>query len=65
MGDSAIVETVGLGAFAMAASPAVVGFVGAGGLRDAVRITEEIGEDHAGRAPHTFRPSTTAAHPLE
>ena len=32
MGDSAIVETVGLGAFAMAASPAVVRFVGAGGL---------------------------------
>jgi uncharacterized protein DUF1116 len=29
MGDSAIVETVGLGAFAMAAAPAVVGFIGA------------------------------------
>src|SRR5262245_28416631 len=30
MGDSAIVETVGLGAFAMAAAPAVVGYIGAG-----------------------------------
>jgi hypothetical protein len=30
MGDSAIVETIGLGGFAMAAAPAVAGFVGAG-----------------------------------
>ena len=30
MGDSTIVETIGLGGFAMAASPAVAGFVGAG-----------------------------------
>ena len=28
IGDSAITETVGLGGFAMAASPAIVGFVG-------------------------------------
>ena len=52
MGDSAIVETVGLGAFAMAASPAVVRFVGAGGLRDAVRVTEEMGEITLGEHPH-------------
>ena len=52
MGDSAIVETVGLGAFAMAASPAVVGFVGAGGLRDAIRITEEMGEITLGEHPY-------------
>jgi hypothetical protein len=52
MGDSAIVETVGLGAFAMAASPAVVRFVGAGGLRDAVRITEEMAEITLGEHPH-------------
>jgi hypothetical protein len=44
MGDSAIVETVGLGGLAMAASPAVVRFVGAGGLADALRITEEMRE---------------------
>jgi hypothetical protein len=52
MGDSAIVETVGLGAFAMAASPAVVRFVGAGGLRDAIRVTEEMGEITLGEHPH-------------
>ena len=33
MGDSTIVETVGLGGFAMAAAPAVAGFVGAGARR--------------------------------
>ena len=57
MGDSAIVETVGLGAFAMAASPAVAGFVGAGGLADALRITEEMGEICLGEHPR-FRVPT-------
>jgi hypothetical protein len=52
LGDSAIVETVGLGAFAMAASPAVAGFVGAGSVRDALRITEEMGEICLGAHPH-------------
>jgi hypothetical protein len=42
MGDSAIVETVGLGAFAMAASPAVVGFIGAGASSSAVHFTESM-----------------------
>src|SRR5262245_61878140 len=37
MGDSAIVETIGLGGFAMAAAPAVVGFVGAGSAAEAAR----------------------------
>jgi hypothetical protein len=44
IGDSAIVETVGLGAFAMAASPAVAGFVGHGGLPEAIAATEEMAE---------------------
>ena len=44
IGDSAIVETVGLGGFAMAASPAVAGFVGHGGLPEAVAATEEMEE---------------------
>lgn len=44
MGDSAIVEAVGLGAFAMAAAPAVAGFVGAGGFREALACTAEMGE---------------------
>ena len=52
MGDSAIVETVGLGAFAMAASPAVVRFVGAGGMQDAIRATEEMAEICLGEHPH-------------
>ncbi len=57
IGDSAIVETIGLGAFSMAASPAVVRFVGAGGLLDAVRVTEEMAEISLGEHPH-FRIST-------
>jgi hypothetical protein len=52
IGDSAIVETIGLGGFAMAASPSVVRFVGAGGLADAIRITEEMAEICLGEHPH-------------
>jgi hypothetical protein len=57
MGDSAIVETIGLGAFAMATSPAVAGFVGAGGLADAVRITEEMAEICLGEHPRFRMPT--------
>lgn len=41
MGDSAITETIGVGAMAMVAAPAVTRFVGAGGFADAVRRSEE------------------------
>jgi hypothetical protein len=51
MGDSAILETVGLGAFAMAAAPAVAGFVGAGGFREAVGYSRAMGEIAVGRNP--------------
>ncbi|HSC23299.1 MAG TPA: DUF1116 domain-containing protein [Casimicrobiaceae bacterium] len=44
IGDSAILETIGLGAFAMAASPAVVGFVGGGGVADALDYTRQMAE---------------------
>ena len=44
MGDSTIVETIGLGGFAMAASPAVAGFVGAGTPSSAADITRIMGE---------------------
>jgi uncharacterized protein DUF1116 len=54
IGDSAIVETIGLGGFAMAASPAVAGFVGAGGFRQAIAITEEMAEICLGEHP-SFR----------
>ncbi|MCC6177718.1 MAG: DUF1116 domain-containing protein [Chloroflexi bacterium] len=42
IGDSAITETIGLGGMAMAAAPAVVPYVGAGGFGDALRITREM-----------------------
>jgi len=44
MGDSAIMETIGLGGFAMAAAPAVVGFIGAGNASDAATFTRNMGE---------------------
>jgi hypothetical protein len=57
MGDSAIVETVGLGGGAMAAAPAAARFVGAGGIAEAIAVTEEIGEICLGEHPH-FRIAT-------
>ena len=49
IGDSAILEAMGLGGFAMAASPAVVGFVGAGSYSEAVNYTREMSEICQGR----------------
>ena len=49
MGDSAIVETIGLGGFAMATSPAVAGFVGAGSASEAADYTRAMYEITAGR----------------
>jgi Protein of unknown function (DUF1116) len=57
IGDSAIVETLGVGAFAMAASPAVAQFVGVGGLAAARRYTEEMLEITVGRSPHYLLPA--------
>jgi hypothetical protein len=51
MGDSAILETIGLGAFAMAAAPAVAGFVGAGGFDAAVGFSRAMGEIALSRNP--------------
>ncbi len=51
MGDSAIVETIGLGGFAMAASPAVAGFVGAGSPSSAANFTKAMGEIAIGQNP--------------
>ena len=47
IGDSAITETNGLGGFAIAASPAIVQFVG-GGPADAIRYTTQMYEIAAG-----------------
>ena len=44
IGDSAILEAVGLGAFSMAAAPAVAGFVGAGGFAEALAYTRAMSE---------------------
>jgi len=51
IGDSAILESAGLGAFAMAAAPAVAGFVGAGGFREALATSRAMAEICAARNP--------------
>jgi hypothetical protein len=51
MGDSAIVETVGLGAFAMGAAPAVVGYVGGGRSSQAAAFTRAMTEIVVGANP--------------
>lgn len=57
MGDSAIVETIGLGGFAMAAAPAVVGFVGAGPASEAAVFTRTMGEITSAQNPEWTIPS--------
>ncbi len=51
MGDSTIIETMGLGGFAMAASPAVAGFVGADSAAAALDHTRDMMEITAGQNP--------------
>jgi hypothetical protein len=48
IGDSAIAETYGLGGFALAAAPAIVGFVG-GTAAEAIRTSEEMATITVGR----------------
>jgi hypothetical protein len=50
IGDSTITETAGIGAFAMAAAPAIVKFIG-GAPRDAVSATLEMYEITVGENP--------------
>jgi hypothetical protein len=57
MGDSTIVETVGLGGFAMAAAPAVAGFVGAGNPSDAASYTRRMQEITAATNPEWTIPA--------
>ncbi len=61
MGDSAIVETVGLGGFAMAAAPAVVGFVGAGPASSAAAFTRAMGEITVASNPEWTIPALDGA----
>ena len=44
IGDSAITETYGVGGAAMVAAPGGTRFVGAGGMADAIRVSEEMQE---------------------
>lgn len=44
MGDSTIVECIGIGGFAMGCAPAVVNFVGAGSVSAAIKYSESMGE---------------------
>ena len=60
MGDSAIMETIGVGAFAMATAPSVVGFVGAGSVRDALAFTSAMGEITLARNPRWTMPALDA-----
>jgi hypothetical protein len=57
MGDSAIMETIGLGAFAMASAPAVMGFVGAGRASDALAFTRAMAEVTLARHPRWTIPA--------
>ncbi|MFZ1727281.1 MAG: DUF1116 domain-containing protein [Albidovulum sp.] len=57
MGDSAIVETIGLGGFAMAAAPAVAGFVGAGAPSSAATFTRSMMEITVGQSPEWTIPA--------
>ncbi|OQB24337.1 MAG: membrane protein FdrA [Firmicutes bacterium ADurb.Bin182] len=65
LGDSCITETAGIGGFCMAASPAIVQFVG-GKVQDAIRYSTEmyeitVGEGNAYKIPAlNFRGSATA-----
>ncbi len=51
IGDSTITETAGIGAFAMAAAPAIVSFV-SGAPKDALTATLEMYEITTGEHPH-------------
>lgn len=56
LGDSAISETAGIGGFAMAAAPAIVGFVG-GTAQEALNYTREMGRITIRKNPNYELPS--------
>jgi hypothetical protein len=56
IGDSAVIECIGLGGMALAAAPAVAAFFG-GGAADAVARTEEMGQIAVGRSTRFTIPS--------
>lgn len=57
IGDSTIAETMGLGGFAMASSPAVAGFLGAGTATDALDYTRSMRRITVGENPEWTLPA--------
>ena len=57
MGDSTIIETVGLGGFAMGAAPAVAGFIGAGASSEAANFTRTMSQITVGENPEWTIPA--------
>lgn len=57
IGDSAIVETIGIGGFAMAASPAVVRFVGASSIEEAFQYSKDMQLISVGLSPTLIIPT--------
>ena len=57
MGDSTIIETVGLGGFAMGAAPAVAGFVGARAASEAANFTRTMSQITVGENPEWTIPA--------
>lgn len=57
IGDSTIVETFGIGGFAMGSAPAVVRFVGAESVQAAMDYTTSMGEITVGKSPHYIIPT--------
>ena len=57
MGDSAILECMGIGGFAMGSAPAVVRFLGAGTVQDALGYTQEMGEITVGKSNSILMPA--------
>lgn len=57
IGDSAIVETFGIGGFAMGSAPAVVRFVGASSVSEAVAYSKEMQEITVGLSPSFVIPN--------
>lgn len=57
MGDSTIIETFGIGGFAMGSAPAVVRFVGASSAQEAVSYSTSMQEICVGLSPHFVLPA--------
>ena len=57
IGDSAIVEVIGIGGFAMGASPAVVRFVGAESVQAALNYSKDMQEICTGLSPSLVIPN--------